>query len=35
MAKARFVFRRVGAFDDFAGRRHQPASEFHAKWLKL
>ncbi len=35
MAKARFAFRRVGAFDDLASRRDQPAAKFHAKWLKL
>ena len=31
MAKARFVFRCVGAFDDFARRCHKSATKFHAK----
>ena len=35
VAQARFVVGRVGAFDDFARRGHEPAAKFHAKWLKL
>ena len=35
VAQARFVFGRVGPFDDLTRGRHQPAAKFHAKSLKL